>query len=534
LEPEEYGHNWLVERFYYPELVETDLATLESLGVNLVSVQYTHVDEAPQLRDFLTRCGRHGIKVNVFLAGANPISPSATDDLSKRPFVELLNAAALAGNPNVFAYDLAWEPIVGAYEARKVLDPLFEAWVIEQYGTVERAEFRWATQANREGGKLAGPLDKQLTEDGQHRFMVAAYRHFLDNLISRRYREVIRLARTVDATHLFGARTGYGGTGTMGVVPNMPFQLTSGAAHLDFISPEGYGYGPKNISDAALVNQYARWAGHGKPVFWAEFGLSVWNNGQTGLERQGELYAAFADMLMKTGAAGWAPWWYPGGYRVDEQSDYGVIAPDRTLRPAAEVMKRMAGPLRDRLEHPAPASKLNAPPVTSVRLPRAQPQGIPAAVRDLSKRFGDFYQRGLVLLVESDGTGTTLGGWPDAFQAPEPAEFVDAEVWVTARENGRIRVTVLNTGEATWPASRCVLWADTSAKPSTPAPGDVTPSRGYLVDTGAKPLIVALPNDVPQFARVELEFADPASATLVMIDRISMVSFGERLHLTKP
>ena len=510
LETSEYAHNWLVSRFYYPDLVEQDLTTLESIGVNLVSVQYNQVDEAPQLRDFVARCGRHRIKVNIFLGGAHPISPSATDDLSKRPMIALLRALSLAGNPDVFAYDLAWEPIVGNHTGRKALDSLFQAWVQEQYGSVEHAEKSWGASANRVNGELAGPTDdEQLTRDGAHRTMVAAYRRFLDDLISRRYREVIRLARAIDPTHLFGARTGYGGTGTMGVVPNMPFQLTSGAAHLDFISPEGYGYGPKNIADAALVNQYARWAGQGKPVFWAEFGLSVWKNQQVGLDQQGKLYEAFADMTLRTGAAGWAPWWYPGGYRVDEQSDYGIVAPDRTLRPSATLMRRMGPELKKGSPSKAGASLMFARD--------AKPQGIAATVSELSSVFAEAYNAGQLPELRTSGTGTdssvcpltSVGGVPH--EALAPAEYLNAELWIESRENGRVRIAMINTGEASWRTADCSL----------------------RMTDGSRTETLALSKDVAPFATIVIECADPGAGQFFAYAK-RFGAFGERLHLVRP
>ncbi|MGB9797783.1 MAG: hypothetical protein ACPLSK_04100, partial [bacterium] len=39
-------------------------------------------------------------------------------------------------------------------------------------------------------------------------------------------------------------------------------------------------------------------------------------------------------------AKGCAPWWYPGGFRVGENSDAGIINPDWTLRPVAEVIEK--------------------------------------------------------------------------------------------------------------------------------------------------------------------------------------------------
>ncbi|GMV93585.1 MAG: hypothetical protein AMXMBFR82_33630 [Candidatus Hydrogenedentota bacterium] len=454
MEPPEYYSHWLSAADYIPELVDQDLATLNRLGVNLVSIQFEQLDQVPQLHDFLARCGHYGIKVNIFLRGAHPLHPDPSDDLSQRPFLELMRAANLRGNPHVFAYDLAWEPRMGVYAERRRYDPLFVDWVEEQYGNVERAQEVWGIPANREDGSVTGPTDDQLRNDGPHRIMVAAYRRFADDLISRRYGAIVRLARQVDDSHLFGVRTGYGGTGTKGVVRVMPFQLTSGAAHLDFVSPEGYGYGPKNISDAAFVTAYARWAGNGKPVFWAEFGYSVLNGGAEALETQAMLYEAFAHMIRISGADGWAGWWYPGGLRVDERSDYGIIAPDGQPRLATAHLAQMA-------ETPPRPSREDVETLVVERDDFVD--GLAGAVERHSRAFETAYANGTLPRIRTNGSETTsstcpftgVGGIP--FEAPGPAQYLNAEIWVETSPEGSLRVFALNTGEAAWDSDDCRL-----------------------------------------------------------------------------
>ncbi len=505
MEPPEYYSHWLKRADYIPELVEQDLVTLGSLGVNLVSIQYEHVEEAPQLRDLLTRCGRHGIKANIFLRGSHPLQPSATDDLSQRPFLELMRAADLRGNPHVFAYDLAWEPRMGAFKERHRFDPLWRTWLAEQYGTVERAETVWGCPLSQIDGEITGPTDEQLIQDGPHRVMVAAYRRFADDLISRRYGDIVRLARTVDDTHLFGVRTGYGGTGTQGVARVMPFQLTSGAAHLDFLSPEGYGYGPDNISDAGLVTAYARWAGNGKPVFWAEFGRSVLNGGQDALDTQRALYASFADMIRLSGADGWAGWWYPGGLRVDEHSDYGIIAPDRSLRPASLLLRERADVLKALDTHP--------PVETAIVANRdAASTGLAGLIARHSAVYAEGFNAGRALSIVTAATGTTsrdcpltgVGGVP--FESPGPPEYLNAELRLTVRPSEGYEVEAVNTGEAAWRKDDCVLLAEWAERTET----------------------LPLQNDVARFQTTTFSLPEPEPRRIVM-HTTRFGEFGQRL-----
>ena len=507
MEPPEYYSHWLNPSDYIPELVDQDLAILQTLGVNVVSIQFEREDEVPQLRDFLTRCGRYGIKANIFLRGAHPLHPEATDDMSQRPFLDLMRAANLRGNPHVFAYDLAWEPRMGVYNERKQYDTSFKEWIEEQYGSVTRAETVWGIPANRDDNSLTCPTDEQLREDGPHRIMVAAYRRFADDLISRRYGEIVRLARAIDDTHLFGARTGYGGTGTKGVVRVMPFQLTSGAAHLDFLSPEGYGYGPKNISDAAFVTAYARWAGNGKPVFWAEFGYTVLNGGAEALETQANLYGAFAEMVVRSDADGWAGWWYPGGLRVDERSDYGIVAPDGVSRPSTAHLQALAGR--------SGGLRAYVPPANALRVQRDQfPDGLSGAIEENSKDFAESYRQSEIPRIATEGTRTTsitcpytgVGGVP--YSAPGPPQYLNAEISVEPLPGGGTRISVLNTGEAAWAPEDCVL----------------------VVESGSGNHIERLPGSVGRFEGLGFELAGTVGGRAYLrSDRFG--PFGQRLVL---
>jgi len=88
---------WLDPVVYDPTVVEKDLANIEALGMTMVSIQILasefepDVWQVPTLRmhqistasireervkavnDFLRRVERHGLRVNVYLPGADPL-----------------------------------------------------------------------------------------------------------------------------------------------------------------------------------------------------------------------------------------------------------------------------------------------------------------------------------------------------------------------------------------------------------------------------------------------------------------------------
>jgi hypothetical protein len=339
MEAAQYWGHWLGPAFYDPETVEKDLWLLERLGVNAVSVQCNAPDHLRPLNDFLARAKSHGIRANVFLNGAHPLYP---DD---KLVSALIRQGRLAQNDAIFAYDIAWEPAIGRHEQRRAWNKEWNRWIGEQYGSAENAVEQWGFKPETRDALLDNPSDDQLVNDGPWRIYVAAYRRFADDFISRRYGRITRLIRELDPNHLIGARTGYGGTGQPGVVPAFPFDLVSGAKHLDFVSAEGWGLsGPwEDIRTGGFTTAYGRWASNGKPVFWAEFGATIYP--QTSCRKvaeQARIYQHIYRMILDSDADGSAGWWFPGGLRIDENSDYGIINPDGTPRPAALALQAFA------------------------------------------------------------------------------------------------------------------------------------------------------------------------------------------------
>ncbi len=556
-ETADFYRHWLDPTNYDPKLVSDDLLILRTIGMNCVSVQYTHPRQALPLRDFLRRCHAFGIKVNLFIAGAHPLN------FQPELVRELVTAADLPNQPALFAYDIAWEPHWGNYTARRRHDAEWREWLVENYGSVEAAERDWGFQPPRdEKGNVTVPRDEHLLSDGPWRVMAAAYRRFLDDFISRKYREVCRFLRQLDPNHLIGARTGYGG-GPFGAEQSFPFDHTAGAKHLDFISPEGWNLGwlgqasEDEFYRAVFITAYARWAGKGKPVFWAEFGLTLrhgpfsleWYDDEERLKAQARLYEAMYRLIHLSDADGAMAWWFPGGYRVDERSDFGIVNPDGTLRPAAEVAKHWSTIFANLPFDPVPRP---SPPVP-LRIDRDANARGPMA---LWQQFGDEVARlakeGKRVMLITDGRGKTsddlldvaVGNTPWA--PGKPPKFLNGEInevqvstdgktWRTVRKGEKVtlsgpprqlllRVEVGNTGEVTWlPPAMCrekergiiVRVSAGEEQVEVPVPHPVAPFGDAVVDN----IVCPLPSDA-------------RTVPLTISLRWRNAPFGERWHCT--
>ncbi len=444
---------WLEPEYYQPDIVERNLELCRRMGMNMLSIQSGSPAAVRNLRDFLERAYARGIRLNVFLHAANPLN------FRGQGVRDIIERAGLTGHPGVFAYDIAWEHRLGRYAARRRWDREWERWIVERYGSVAAAEKDWKFSAPRRGGRLTGPNDAQVTNDGPWRVMVAAYRRFVDDLISRSYRLAVERIRRIDPYHLIGVRSGYGGTGPCHP-SNFPIDIKSGAKHLDFTSPEGYGmHGPyDNLRGCGVTTAYCRFVGAGKPVFWCEYGMSVWDRAARRpdpkrIAQQGEYYRMFFRMLLETGADGSAPWFFPGGYRVNERSDYGIVNPDYTLRPAGVAAKEIAA----RFCSPRPVPTPNA----WITIDRdSHPGGYWHVYNSHRKEFGALLAAGKTPGLRTAATGSTSATCPllavgnTPWNGSNPPKYLNAEFnWVRG-DAKTITASAGNLEEATWLAPR--------------------------------------------------------------------------------
>ena len=542
LEPGVYSLGWLQPDKYDPFMVERDLSLMSRLGLSMVSVQYRDIGQSRPLMDFLRRCDRHGLYANIFIPGLSVFEgPQA-----RAQAMEMIRAADLPSCAAQMAYDVMWEPHWGNEARRRLHDDAWRAWIDEQYGGLEAAERDWDHPANRHEGEVTCPTDDQLMGDGPHASMVAAYRRFADDFISRGLRDVLHDLRAVDPYHLVGARTGYGGTGQPWPDRNMPFALQSGAAHYDFISPEGWGLAVDrdNVDSAGFITAFARLVGAGKPVLWSEFGQNILTDPE-GLEaEQAELYRQLFRMFCESGANGAAAWWWPGGLRRGEESDYGIVRPDGRPRGAAFA----AGEWTPRLssaQGPRPVDEWIDVDI------EAHPRGLSAAWERHANAYLAAAGGGAHVGLRTPGSGTdttncpltAVGGKP--CNGANPPRYINGEFasllvrtakgdWVDARsgdavevphgEPVRIRAAVTNTGEATW-ISPLISRADGAVVLSCRVEGLGT-------------IDVPMPANVPMYATLDLpEFSlgRPLQAETLVKFRLAAhrrTPFGEKRTVT--
>ena len=447
----DYWGGWMRGEAYSPALVERDLAHFAAMGGTMISIQAPAVKHIRNLLDVLRRCRAHGIYVNLYVGWASPLA------FRDKEGAEFLAAGRLVGNATIVAYDTIWEPGNHLFKndaARARWDAAWRQWIIDQYGSVARAERDWGVPARRNTkGEVIGPADKWFVENGPWRVQMAAYRRFMDNATSRAWNDATRRLRALDPNHLVSFRQG-------NTLP-YDFALSGPVRHIDFICPEGYAVPDTDAGEAAIgwITRYVDATTGGKPIVWSEFGRNAWDartmeTSPAGIEKQGTYSARFYRAALRAGANGTVPWWWPGGYRVGEKSDYGIIAPSGEERPAARLIREYASAFR--------AARSRAVPDTWMTFDRDAHAGgyCRAAFSEGAEAYAAAQAAGKMLGVRLDGAEfdsgncplVAVGGVP--YDGTNPPKHLDAEfdMFTTERAGDDVIVHARlgNVGATAW------------------------------------------------------------------------------------
>lgn len=444
---------WFGKRSYDPEIIERDLANIRGMGLDAVSVQiwFSETPLTDNLLDFLKRADRHGIKVNL----ATPLSPMSALDKRWSVYKKIVTDYELKDVDTVFAYDIDWEPTWLTPEYRTQWDGEWSDWVIERYGSIESAERDWGVPIPRDAaGKVTNPPVNHIQADGEWRRMSAAYLRFLNTLLYKRYGRARRLIREVDPNHPVSFRMHAAGDGGSGWYGLMTYDWPYLAAAVDFFSPEAYSLGSKwdTIKRGIFTRAYARWADPRQPMVYAETGYNLHEYPglltprPSALDHQGEYFEDFYRMLGAASASGNFWWWYPGGYRCGEASDYGIINPDGSDRPATRVIRREAKAFRT----PPPlkrAGKLTAD--TDARISSSIAGSIYDQIKDAFWQAAD---AGTMPEIVTDGQGTTSVNCPllavgnTPYNGSNPPKYLDGAIDVLSLSQDGVKWTEIGKG----------------------------------------------------------------------------------------
>ncbi len=519
VEEGENWYGWLSDRYYDQLEVERDLSFLEDCGFNFVM---TRLDgnifdrSIPQLLDFLERCRKH--KIRVSLAWPEAMSPLYYNE---EAVAKLFAVTDINNDPTVVCYDLIWE-MGGQPLQYRYWDGLWREWIEESYGSVEDAERDWSFPANRnENGEVAGASREQLSKDGEWRIMVAAFRRFMDDMISCKWNHASRDMRKRAPRQLLTYRMGCLG-------PLDVAHTFATAKHVDFLAPEGYSFqlGEDGFNASCFVSRFLDFIGNGKPIVWSEFGISSvgMRNGQLFWDRerlapprekileQDSYLSQFYKMIIDTACNGLAPWWWSSGFRRREMSDFGFLAPDGTLRPCAESMVKLIPAFKRKRNRMLPEAWIEVDP--DVRA-----EGYCHICFNSGRdAYAAASSAGKALGVRTPGTGSSSANVPalavgnTPYNGSNPPKYLNSEFNEISLSDAEGNVwSVQNGGTVDLPAGNAELYLNLNigntqeAKWLAPEP-ELKKGAVYLMSSQRSDISVRqpIPHDVARFEDVEM------------------------------
>ncbi|MFC1672241.1 hypothetical protein ACFL01_03800, partial [Planctomycetota bacterium] len=343
--------------------------------------------------------------------------------------------------------------------------------------------------------------------------------------------------KSIDPNHLISFRMLW--AGSPGFENSFPYDFRSFKS-LDFLGPEAWNIGDPRLG--IFTAAYARYVAPGKPLYWAEFGNNVWP--RAGLPSSMS-YEDMYKMILRSHAHGSAGWFFPGGYRYNERSDFGIVDPDGVpRRPAltiAEYAPRMT----------APRTRPNVDTWFAVDRD-ADVRGLTGIYEKIRNEFQSVALAGKLPGLKDKGTGTTSLNTPlDAvgnvpYNGTNPPKYLNAEFnYVRIKDSSGKWVGVQDDARVDVPANTpitCSVSVGNLQSAAWIAPDNAKGAKGavYLATTQDSQIQVQvpIPRNVAYFADVDMldvvltkGIAEETTVILQMTAK-DRAWFGEKLEFT--
>ena len=308
-----------------------------------------------------------------------------------------------------------------------------------------------------------------LRRDGDHRVLVAVYRKFVDEHVRKAHYKAAQTIKKYDPNHLLTARTGDASTIPL-VDPGIyGYDYRCLSPGLDFFSPESYALSetPNILRQILFTNEYSRFCQPNAVVQWKEFGKSIWcgsnfTDNRIGKEIQANFYRKFFDMLLKAHTGGIYAWWWAGGYRIGENSDFGVINPDGSDRPVTRVLREYAPKFL--------AAPLLAPVEGAVHADRSEnATGLEGYYRHIESDFFSGWDEGKRITLNDAGCGRTTR--TIAYTLPWYADGApDSFFMEILAQDKTVTIPVYNPSHCAWDDNVSLLLLDETHQPVASIP----------------------------------------------------------------
>lgn len=351
-----FGTHFACDALYDPYLVRCDLERIKEIGFNAVSLQVGPWDLAGEVESGYNKNMTQVVAIARELGLYVDMYVPFYENIER--FGELVKLHRFDEFDNITAYDIIWEGSVGTYAS---LDDAGKAarsnewvdWINLNYGSIGAASAAFGITCP-ETADFDALLCKANASPAEAA-LATAFRRFMDEKISTHLLAATERIRGYDPNHLISFRccdSGYPSAASGSYKYNAYlYDFSSFCGALDFVSPEGYGYTRYQFDatayEGAFAADYAELVCGDTTTICKEFGWSAFSGSnyepnEAGLAYAAEIYTEVYDALYMGEGGGSYIWWYTGGYRPGEGSDYGVVNPDGSDRPGTKVVREYA------------------------------------------------------------------------------------------------------------------------------------------------------------------------------------------------
>lgn len=364
-----HGGHWLDHAHFDPVQLDTDLDLMAAVGINSIAIEYTSVEQAPQMLYVLNELRNRSMWACLYIPALYPL------DLRMEEAQRMMEAIRLETWPEIYALEVARGLAIKTRPEMRRLDNAWADWIDEHFNSLHEAEQKLGVTFWKERGRLSGPPAALLAK-GPHRDpSIALYYTFLHDYASRRMGYIRQWMRNHGYTVLLTARPSYGSPESPTIDAVDHLDVSAGAIHLDFLSPDAWTVHPLKsmYADGELLYAYVRGVGEGKPVVWSAYGQHIGSKPDSdSYQRQMEVYNYYLDLFIRQGSSGAYAWWFPPGNTSVYEEDWGVVHPQGSWRMVEESFRTAKLRLRQGRLQPRPTVRQNAPLNLSARQWRDQ------------------------------------------------------------------------------------------------------------------------------------------------------------------
>ena len=365
-----YFENYIMRPSYDPTVVANDLDRIVDLGMNSVSVfvHYPYAIDNNNMLHLIQLCEERGIYVNLSIRDVcYPLK-----DYKEAETEKLITYQHFHENDNVYAYDICWEPRIGSYDdtryiGRKSYDAAWLEWIGVQYGSLANAEKAWGVTLSKTEEGAPYVSDEILNStDAKYLKVTSAYYRFLDDHIAKVMNEGIQHMQPIAPNQMITFRMSMSGSGyrSGSYKPSTHcFDFSYLASTLAYMEPEGYALAPNDAAalQIPIANAYARYVSPEAPVVWKEYGQQVWTKGNNAtnfepndnaMQYVYNYYKYTLEYCLNAYTSGMYCWYYAGGFRINENSDFGILNADGSDRPVTALLREYAPKFINQGERP--------------------------------------------------------------------------------------------------------------------------------------------------------------------------------------